>query len=298
MRVFFTGGTGIFGRPLVAALSQAGHDVTVLTRNARAHEAMGTMHRVVLEQGDLTRSGAWQRAIDGADVVVHFGGTSLVGQPLTPQRVSELSAARKAGAIELFRGFSEARKRPRALVLTSGVGIYGEVTDLLDERWPLGSGAIAQLFRVSEAITVDMPQDVTVTRLRLGQVISRRAPLVSVTDAQRLPPPDDTPFSWVHVHDAVAVAKRVIEQPYRGALNVCAPKPTDVAGVYRALGAEAPKRGRLSKVFGGSKKEALVAPAVLLTGQRALPTNVEAMGYSFRFEALEAAVRDARNAKR
>ena len=40
MRVFVAGGTGALGRPLVAALLAAGHEVTVLTRRAERAAAL------------------------------------------------------------------------------------------------------------------------------------------------------------------------------------------------------------------------------------------------------------------
>jgi NAD dependent epimerase/dehydratase family enzyme len=290
MRIFFTGGTGVIGRPVVAALSAAGHEVTVLTRNPAAHANMGALHRVRLEQGSVTRSGPWQGALADADVVVHFGGEPLLAQPLTPGRVADLTASRTEGLKELLRALGEAPRLPSALVIASSVSIYGAAGRVTDETAPAGEDALAKLFRVSEAIVEYVPKELPVTRLRFGQVISRRARLLGALQANQLPPPDDTPWSWVHVADAVAVARRAIEAGYGFPINVCSPVSSTVAELHRVLGIAEQKRG----LFGRKKPAEPAAPVVLLTGQRARPANVESLGMTMRHQQLAAAVADAR----
>jgi uncharacterized protein YbjT (DUF2867 family) len=68
MRVLIAGATGAIGRPLVSALTEAGHQVLALTRNARATiPGATTVVADVLNRDDLLR------AVEGhsADVVIH-----------------------------------------------------------------------------------------------------------------------------------------------------------------------------------------------------------------------------------
>lgn len=292
MRIFFTGGTGVIGRPTVAALSAAGHEITVLTRDPAAHAHMGALHRVRLEEGSVTRSGPWQRALAGADVVVHFGGEPLLSQSLTDGRVADLAASRTAGLQELLRALGEAPRLPSGLVIASSVSIYGTAGQDAAESAPVGEDALARLFRVAEAIVDYVPKDLPVTRLRFAQVISRRARLLAATKAEQLPAPDDTPLSWVHVADAVAVARRAIEERYAFPINVCSPVPTTVAELHRVLGLAPKKRG----LFGRGKSLEPAEPVVVLSGQRARPANLESLGMTMRHQQLAAAVADARRA--
>jgi len=67
MRVAVVGATGTIGRPLVAALAEAGHQVTAISRSGasvRGAEAVVA--------ADASDTGAMRAALDGAEVVYHL----------------------------------------------------------------------------------------------------------------------------------------------------------------------------------------------------------------------------------
>lgn len=75
MRVLVTGATGFVGGRLVPALRTAGHEPTVLTRNAERYDGPNEV-RVV--EGDLLDPGSFETAFDGCGVayyLVHSMGT-------------------------------------------------------------------------------------------------------------------------------------------------------------------------------------------------------------------------------
>lgn len=72
MRAFVTGGTGLIGRRLVAALLRKGWDVSVLTRDpARGHDLAAEGAKIL--QGDVTRP-TFGSAMSHADVVFQVAG--------------------------------------------------------------------------------------------------------------------------------------------------------------------------------------------------------------------------------
>ncbi len=71
MTIVITGGTGFLGRALAHALTANGHEVVVLTREAR--DVPGTRAVAWTPDG---RTGAWASAIAGADAVVNLAGES------------------------------------------------------------------------------------------------------------------------------------------------------------------------------------------------------------------------------
>jgi uncharacterized protein YbjT (DUF2867 family) len=77
-KVTVTGGTGVLGRAVVPRLQADGHQVTVLTRRPAARMPDG-VRRVI---GDLGRGDGLDRAVAGAETVVH-----LASQPFRPARV-------------------------------------------------------------------------------------------------------------------------------------------------------------------------------------------------------------------
>jgi uncharacterized protein YbjT (DUF2867 family) len=74
MRVLVTGATGFVGGRLVPALLEAGHDVTVLVRDAAGYDPPGP---VTVVEGDLLEPGSFDAALDVevAYYLVHAMGT-------------------------------------------------------------------------------------------------------------------------------------------------------------------------------------------------------------------------------
>jgi uncharacterized protein YbjT (DUF2867 family) len=74
MRVAVVGATGTIGRPLVAALAAAGHDVTAISRSGSAVPGAA-----VAAAADASHSAAIRDALNGAEVVYHL--VHSLGQP-------------------------------------------------------------------------------------------------------------------------------------------------------------------------------------------------------------------------
>jgi NAD dependent epimerase/dehydratase family enzyme len=296
MRILVTGGTGLIGRAITSRLSMSGHDVVVLSRNPARHTAMGALPRVRVEQADLGRSGPWQRSLDDADVILHLGGDSIMSREHTPARQSELLARHKQVAGEMGRALREMSGRPRAVLLASCVGVYGEGSESVDENAAAGVGFLPELAGVLEGVASHVPEGIPTCRLRFGQVLGPRAPLLAVKEASQLPAADQTPLSWVALDDAVLLVQRLVEQPLGVAVNICAPGRTTVADLHRALGVEPAKSGIFSRLFG--KKEASAAPRPpLLTGRVTHPGNALATGFSFRTGSIDKAIAAARSGR-
>lgn len=94
-RVFLTGASGFLGRQVHTALTQAGHEVTGLTRAAPA-----TSHGV---RGDLTDAATYRKALAATDCVVHLAAATGRAGPEEFARVNVegtrtlLAAAAEAG---------------------------------------------------------------------------------------------------------------------------------------------------------------------------------------------------------
>jgi UDP-glucose 4-epimerase len=77
MRILLTGATGFVGRPLVAALLAAGHDVVAAVRGAPQPPLPADV--AILTCPDLAEAGDWRHHLDGVDAVVHLAGIAHVG---------------------------------------------------------------------------------------------------------------------------------------------------------------------------------------------------------------------------
>lgn len=74
MRVAVVGATGTIGRPLVAALATAGHQVTAISRSGSPVSGAD-----IAVAADAAETGAMREALDGAEVVYHL--VHSLGQP-------------------------------------------------------------------------------------------------------------------------------------------------------------------------------------------------------------------------
>ncbi|MBI3932147.1 MAG: UDP-glucose 4-epimerase GalE [Acidobacteria bacterium] len=91
MKVLVTGGAGYIGSHAVRELQAAGHGVTVLDDLSKGFRA-AVPSDVPLVAGDLADPGALDRALEGADAVMHFAGllsvAESVSQPTTYYRTN------------------------------------------------------------------------------------------------------------------------------------------------------------------------------------------------------------------
>ncbi len=258
MRIFVAGGTGAIGRPLVAALAGAGHDVVVFSRHVDRVPALGRPN-VVPAVGDAFDAAVLTRAVQAAtpDVVINqltnlprsvnplavkrgFDTTSRLRREVAGTLVA---AARAAGARRVVAQSIAFAYRP-------GPGVRTEA----DPLWTDAGGQIGVLTRslaTLESATLG-DADVSGVVLRYGSFYGPGtyfAPgglYASLIAKRRLPIPGDGHgvFGLVHIDDAVAATVAALEGP-TGVFNVVddVPAPTSewmplVAGL---LGARPPR---------------------------------------------------------
>jgi nucleoside-diphosphate-sugar epimerase len=114
MRIFVTGATGYIGGAVAVALRRAGHDVRGLVRS---EEKAARLRRYEVEPivGDMTHPGSYHEVLDECAVLVH-AAVDYAGGVVDPDRavIDTLLAAGARGA------------RPKTVIYTSGVWIYGD----------------------------------------------------------------------------------------------------------------------------------------------------------------------------
>ena len=116
MKVFVTGGTGLVGRHVIAALRSRGDAVRALARSERTATELA---RVGAESaaGDLSDTARLERQIDGCDAVVHAAAIVLAG--------GRWSAWHEANVLGTERVARAAARRGARLVHLSSVAVYG-----------------------------------------------------------------------------------------------------------------------------------------------------------------------------
>jgi uncharacterized protein (TIGR01777 family) len=290
MRIVVAGGTGFLGRALVQHLRDA-HEVSILTRRPRGPAD------VVWSPDEPT--GTWTSAVQSADAVINLAGESIAGRRWTAERKQAILRSRVAATSALAGAIARA-PHPPLLISASATGIYGPHGDEpLTEDTPPGTDFLAEVCRQWEAQAQAVAHVTRVVLLRTGLVLEH--------DGGALPQLA-LPFrffaggplgsgrqyvSWIHRDDWVEMVRWSLgTQAASGALNVTAPTPVTNAEFARTLG-RVLHRPALVPTPGFALRLALgeMADAAILSGQRVLPAKAQSLGFAFRYEALEPALR-------
>jgi hypothetical protein len=291
MRVSVSGGSGLIGSGVVAALRARGDEVTVLSRSGSGG------------------SSAWDplsgpppaAALEGAEAVVNLAGEPIAQRWSTAVREA-IRVSRTTATANLIAGIGALEQRPRVLVSASAVGYYGDRGDeLLTEGSPPGDDFLAGVCSAWEAAAMAAePLGLRVCVLRTGVVLDRRGgALAKMLPAFRLgaggPVAGGRQYiSWIALRDLVALYLAAIDdERYVGAFNATAPVPVRNAEFSRALGralhrpAVAPVPGLALRLMYGSMAEIVTA------SQNAVPSRALALGHEFALASLEDALADA-----
>lgn len=300
MRVIITGGTGLIGRALSAALVAAEHEVIVLTRNPAKVKQMPA--RVKLEKWDGKSANGWGHLADGAGAIVNLAGESIAGGRWTRERKQRIRDSRVQAGNAVMEAIAAAAVKPNVLVQSSAVGYYGarQSDDLITESTSPGTDFLAKVSFDWEISTASA-QRFGVRRpvIRTGVVLSNAGgvyPLLSLPFKLFVGGPVGSGkqwMPWVHIDDEVAAIQFLLENPAaNGAFNLAAPTPVTNKEMGSTLGsvmgrpAVLPAPGFAMKIILGELS------TLLLDGQRVVPQRLQELGFTFKYPDLASALRN------
>lgn len=294
-RVLITGGTGFIGEALVNQLLDAGHSVSVLTRDPlSAANLFNGRARCVHSFSELSHYEAF-------DVVINLAGAPVAGPRWTPKRQAQLLASRVGTTEALMTWLKNTEHKPALWIQASAIGFYGvrDASESLDEHASKGDGFMAELCARWEAAAQPATEfGVRQVVLRLGVVFGPGGALTPLLlpfrlgfggrmgDGRQI-------MSWVHRDDVLQVIARAFnDDSLRGTYNMVAPETVSQAAFAEQAGKvlkrpvwfhipAAPVRalaGELAQLF--------------FDGQRVVPQRLTEAGYTFRYPTLDAALRD------
>ncbi|CAD7386564.1 MULTISPECIES: TIGR01777 family oxidoreductase [Xanthomonas] len=290
MQLLITGGTGFIGQALCPALVQAGHQVSVLTRDLR-RAARRLPGMTVVDTLDGVQ----------ADAVINLAGEPLAAGRWTDARKQRFRASRLGitGQLHAWIAQQPAERRPAVLISGSAVGYYGERGDsVLTEADHAGDDFSAQLCRDWEAEAAKIAAlGPRVSWVRTGIVLDRDGgALARMLPAFRFG--GGGPFgdgrhwmSWIHRADMVALLLWLLEHGQAGAYNATAPTPVTNAEFARTLAHVLHRPALLALPASLLRLGFGEMAELLLISQRVLPQRALDAGFRFQYVHLEAALR-------
>jgi uncharacterized protein (TIGR01777 family) len=298
MRIIVAGGTGFIGTALAKSLLEEGHQVWILTRNPKTARLAEGARGVGWDGRTPT---GWGELVSQVDAIVNLAGESLGSAPWTGARKNRILSSRVEAGKAISAAIRQSNPRPKVLIQASAVGFYGPHEDepVTEESTP-GRGFLAEVCRAWEASSQPVEElDVRRVVIRTGVVLSKdegalqrmMLPFRLFTGGplgngrQYLP--------WIHPADEVASIHFLLEnEKAQGVFNLSAPIPLSNADFGRIL-AKVMRRPYWLPVPAFALRLLLGEMSTLvLEGQHVLPKRLQDLGFRFRFETAEAALRD------
>jgi uncharacterized protein (TIGR01777 family) len=271
MRVTVTGASGLIGTKITQALRSRGDEVIPVS----------------LRSDDEIQLG---------DAVIHLAGEN-VAQRWTDDARERIEQSRVQGTRRVVQAINASDHRP-PLISASAVGYYGPHGDeVVDEDTPPGDDFLAQICVAWEREAEQAQTRVVL--VRTGVVLDPNGGALSKMM---------TPFKlggggpvagggqympWIHVDDVVGIYLNALDDPsWSGPVNATAPEPVTNRTFSKALGkalnrpAVAPIPGFAIKLLYGDMAQ------IVTTGQRAVPRRTLALGYSYKHQNLEKALKN------
>lgn len=125
MRALVTGGAGFIGSHLVDELLRLGHEVVVLDNlEPRVHGSGKPNHMpagVRFVQGDTREKSAWEKALEGIDIVFH----EAAYQDYMPD-YSKFFHTNVVGTVLLYEVIREQKLKVEKVIVASSQAVYGE----------------------------------------------------------------------------------------------------------------------------------------------------------------------------
>lgn len=290
--VLITGGTGFIGERLVAALAEAGHDVTVLTRKSGNAGKLPRPVRIVTALSDIPSSAHF-------DAIVNLAGEPISDTPWTRAKRMRIIRSRRNVTRAVVTLIARLEHKPEVLVSGSAIGWYGLRGDQRLTETNLGDPCFSRTVCVAwerEAMRATI-HGVRTALLRTGLVLDSTGGML----ARLL-----TPFefglggrfgngahwmSWIHRDDLVRLIVHCMATPgLQGPVNATAPEPVTNRDFTAALG-KALHRPALLPIPAWPLRLALGAFAheLLLSGQRVYPRAAMDGGFRFSYPTIDAA---------
>ena len=298
MKILMSGSTGFVGTALCQELQRAGHTVCRLVRpGAPAEKSRGAGG---FDVNWNPATGELGGVAVGADAVVNLAGASIAGGRWTAERKRLLLASRVDTTRALVRALSQMAARPRVLVSASGIGCYGSRGDqVLTEESPLGQDFLSRLGQEWEAEAAKAEAlGIRVVRARFGIILAKHGGALShmvrpfLWGAGGKIGSGEQWMSWVTLQDVVGILRFALENgAVRGPINVVSPQPVHNAEFTKVLAktlhrpAFFPAPAFVLRLLLGE-----MADELLLSSQRALPAQLERLGYCFLHADLAVAL--------
>lgn len=303
MRIVVAGGSGFLGRRLTTRWLEAGHEVTMLTRNPERTAGRLPTGASPSRWDPPGVDDALVAVLRGADAVVNLAGAPIGGRPWTSSHKRAILQSRldATGALVEAMRRLPAADRPKVLVNASGIDVYGDRPngEMSEESAPGTTFLAGVVVAWEDAAKAAEALGVRVVMARTALIVAPEAlawRLVLLPFRLLVGGPLGSGrqrFTWVHVDDAVGLYDLAIRDgSIAGPLNMVAPQVPNQRDLARAIGREMHRPAFIPVPTFVLRLVLWGQADIVLHGRVAVPAKALAAGYQFRYPTVESALRD------
>ena len=228
-KILITGGSGMIGQALSAALSENGHQVSHLSRNP-SEKANYPSYK-----WDIANQYIDPRALK-VDVIIHLSGEGIANKRWTEKQKQKLIVSRIDAAQLLYDQVVKLKTRPTRIISASAIGYYGSDTQKEEcfENTPAGDDFIGQFVcKWEQQVNQFEALGIRVSLLRIGIVLSKAGgalPKLTLPILWGVGAPIGSgrqSMSCIHLDDLVKMFVFVVERQVLGIYNAVTQNTTN-----------------------------------------------------------------------
>lgn len=291
-----TGASGLVGRHLVAVLQQKGYEVNTLGRGSKG--PAGARHFT----WDVDAGVIDTESLSGVSAIIHLAGAGIAEKRWTSSRRQEILDSRVKSADLLFKQLQGQPHEVKTFISASAVGYYGDCGDetITEERGP-SDGFLAEVcVKWEQAAKKFTTLGLREVRCRIGIVLAKEGG--ALPELTKSLPFGVAPYfakstlvyPWIHIEDVCGIFVHALENDaVKGAINTNAPHPAKMKELMQAILKAKKSKAILMPVLPFAIQLAMGEMSdMVLESQRCNPWKIINSGYKFRFNKVEAALKD------
>jgi len=294
--ILITGGSGLIGKALTAALLELGYNVSHLSRKP------GNDPQVKTYLWNIGKNEIDEHCIDEVDTVLHLAGAGIADKKWTAKRKKEIIESRTKSIELIYRVIKSRPNKVSAVISASATGYYSDRGDeLLTEDSPPNSDFMAKCcIAWEQAVDEGKALSLRIVKLRTGVVLDKKGGALKLM-AMPVKFGVGAPLGkgkqwipWIHWQDVVDLYLYSIENIHlSGVYNMVAPNPVTNKQLMKAIAKQLFRPLWPVKVPSFVFKLLLGEMSVIILGStRVSARKIENEGFVFKYPELTGALKE------
>lgn len=298
MKIAITGGTGFVGQALTEELLEHHHEVLILTRNPDKYDnRSGVTYVKWLSDGAKP-----EEDLEGIQAFINLAGESINSGRWTDERKKRIINSRINSTQEVMNIIKVLKEKPACLINASAIGYYpssktNTYTEASTETADNFLGETVQIWEKEASKANQL--SIRVAYARFGIILGKdegalpRIALPYKMFVGGTVGSGDQWMSWVHIKDIARAVHFIAEtEAISGPVNVTAPSPVSMKEFGKTLGSVLGRPHWIPVPSLALKVAMGEMSALVLEGQKVLPSVLSENGFQFEYPELKSALID------